>query len=323
MKSSSTEAAEARDAGRLDWWNSWGGMTLGGLLLAAGPVVFSIAYGQITDEHARGGWAAGLLLATGVASTLGGAILVARLQHLSNKAARQSAMDLTKYNDALSGLHKAVGRLLNSDSSEQARREFFHSVVGSTSRLFPLEGVRVCVYELDSADDNPDKDEADQAALKYVDSGGRHDEPRKEFTNDSEHGRKAIETAQGTQHRCVVSAEGMPDVDRPTGSSWQSFMQVPLRLNGKALGLLSVDCRDRVEFTKDHVTIAHAAAALIVLGMNGVKLAAADFKPELDETMARIEELRRVQANSGSIDASTASSSSIEGNGTKDGDHDA
>lgn len=296
---------------------------MGGLLLAAGPVVFSIAYGQIADENGNEGWGAGLLLAAGVASTLGGAILVARLQHRSNRAARQSAMDLTKYNDALSGLHKAVGRLLNSDSSEQARREFFRAVVGSASQLFPLEGVRVCVYELDSADDNPDKDQDDQAALKYVDSGGRHDEPRKEFTSDSDHGRKAIETAQGTQHRCVVSAEGMSDVDRPAGSMWRSFMQVPLRLNGQALGLLSVDCRDKVKFTKDHVTIAHAAAALIVLGMNGVKLAADDFKPELDKTMARIEELRGTQGNSGSIGAPTAPGGSIEDNGTKDGDHDA
>ncbi len=100
-------------------------------------------------------------------------------------------------------------------------------------------------------------------------------------------------------------------------------MQVPLRLNGKALGLLSIDCRARVAFTKDHVTIARAAAALIVLGMNEVKRAADDFKPELAETIARIEELRNAQLSSGSILGRAAPKVSMKSKGMKDGDIDA
>lgn len=328
MTSPTSRASDAKDGDRLGWWRTWGGATIGGFLLAGGPVLASIAYDWIvsafdpdaSQEAARYGWLAGALLVVGIITMLAGAAIVAHLQYLSNRDARKSAADLTKYNDALSSLHKAVGRLLDSDLSDSDRREFFRSVVVTASHLFPLEGVRVCVYELDTADDDPEKDKDDQTALNYVDSGGRHDEPRKKFTNDSEHGRRAIETAQGTQYRCVDSVADRDDVDRPPGSTWQSFMQVPLQLNGKALGLLSVDCRERVSFTKDHVTIARTAAALIVLGMNEVKRAADDPKPELAETLARLKELDGVSANSGSIGADAPPSGSIDGNGTEDGD---
>ncbi|MDJ0359694.1 GAF domain-containing protein [Rhodococcus sp. H29-C3] len=318
-KSSPNVEREGRDTSSRGWWRAGLGTAVGGLLLAAGPVVVSIAYGSITGQSSS--WRAGVWFTVGVIISLTGATLVGWQQHLSNKSANQSAMHLTKYNDELSGLHKAVAHLLNSDSSDRDRQEFFRSVVGTASHLFPLTGVRVCVYELDRFENDNDIDDA--VALKYVASGGRHDEPRQAFTMNTKYGRRAIETAQGTQHRCVENADGSTgDINRPQGSTWKSFMQVPLRLDAEAFGLLSIDCRDQVAFTKSHVTIARAAAALIVLGMKEVKRAADDTKPELDQTMARISEIRGSKEDGRSSRSTSTPSGSMVEPGAKDGDSD-
>lgn len=272
---------EATDGQTLGAWQTWVGPTCAGALVTTGPAVASYCLAKLSD-----GWTAGVWLTSAVVATLLGLGLGAYLQNRIVRTVNSAGASRTEFIDALSSLHAAMATLLQSDQREPDRKEFYRSVVNSTSSLFGLKGVRICVYELDSADEN-----ANEPVLRFVAHGGRSEEPRECFTNDTDHGRAAIEIALNSQHRVVNRSTGFKNVERRPGSEWQAFMQVPLRLNGKALGLLSIDTRDDVVFTYDHVAVARTAASFIVAGMMVVKQAAEDTRPELKDVMEQLESL--------------------------------
>lgn len=280
-------------------WHSWLALLLGTILIAVGPILVSLAsagldkreqstaelrmsfaeQSAVADQATTEGLRAGLLGAGGVALIICGAILVVWQQRALHKAIQRDNLSVRNYNDALSGLHRAVSNLLTGRSENADRKEFFRAVVSAASHLFPFQGVRVCVYQLEGAESEADENKLE--ALRYVASGGRHDEPRREMTAATKHGQASIKIAKGTQYRCVEDPRSSDEVDYPRGTTWESFLQVPLLLEGRSLGLLSIDTREKVRFSDQHVSIAQAAASLIVLGMTELIRAAEETAPEV------------------------------------------
>lgn len=266
------------------WWWLWGALSLGIILSAAGPLL--VGQGLRLDPAKTGALAPNLLWTGGVV-WLSGITLGIFNQVVNKKRERKRARDLTGFNDDLSDVHKAVADLVRSERDSIARKAFFSAVVNKASALFSLEGVRVCVYELEDVD--VDVERSDNY-LKLIDHGGRSDEPRVEFRTDTVHGRAAVTLAQGTSHICVPDPKRSTHaVERSPQAVWQSFFAVPLRDNHTPRGLLTVDTRKRSAFTEEDVAIARTVGAFIVLGMSELVGAAIDTRPEVKQAIDQLQ----------------------------------
>lgn len=296
-------STEVRSSAGTNAWQLWGAAALGGLLLVVGP--FLISAGQTAAASETPDTSVGFWYCVGVAAILGGIALTAVNQVQSNRREQRRSVGLTAYNDALSGLHKAVGDLLRSDRDPTSGAVFFKSVVASASSLLPQESVRVCVYALDSNEGDNSTNEP-SAYLKLVDYGGRSDQPRKEFLPSASHGLAAVLVAQGRTPVCVHDWKNTQhDIQRESGSAWEAFISVPIRLGSESLGLLSFDTRTKTDFTAEHAAIARTAAFLVALGMRRLADSAA-------ATTQEVKNVRTALAGAGASQGMSEPSPSLE-----------
>lgn len=307
MAQKSTEVSTATGPG---WWHVWGAAAVGGLLLIIGP--FLIAAGQTAASAKTPDTSVGFWWCGGIVVILGGIALTAVNQVLAHRRESSRAVGLTVYNDSLSDLHKAIEDLLRSSRDPFHRSIFFTAVVRSASSLMPQDGMRVCVYELDSSE-GESASAGGETYLRLVDSGGRSDQPRKEFLPSTPHGAAAIEAAQGRTPVCVHDWEATDHrVQRESGSVWQAFIAVPLHSGTEPLGLLTFDTRAKTTFTEEHAAIAQTAAFLVALGMT-------ELADGATVTADEVRDVHSLLAGEAPIQETSEASSSViaggEGNG--------
>lgn len=240
-------------------------------------------------------WNVGWTYLAGIAVLVGSGGIVWN-QVVSKVAERRKSRSLTTFNDHLHGIHQSIEDLLRSRRDFHAREVFFKAVVRQASQMFNLDGVRVCVYELESADldDTSTVDEVSSPVyLRLATSAGRADPPREEFRTDTDHGNAAVMAAQGYTPICVHDVrKSTQAVDRPAGAAWHSFFMVPLRgAGGLSRGMLTVDTRERTKFTVEDTSIAGTIAKLIVLGLDEIATSAGDTKPEVSEVKDKLASL--------------------------------
>jgi hypothetical protein len=283
----------------------WGIPALGSLVTSAGSIFLGFALSlDDSSYHDKGlqlfGWAA---------LGLGGLGCIAVAQYMSLRNRSRETASLQRFNDELGGLYRAFGELARSRKRRQQRDEFFKAAVRQGHALLPLTGARVCVYILDSNDD-----ETGTPYLKLVDFAGRADQPRAEFSPDTVHGKALIDAAIAMEQITVSRRETSPvPLDYSDGSVWRSFFVVPLvDFNHSSRGVLCVDTRERTQFTEVEVAIARNLASLIVIGLGELYDAAVDTQPEVSELLRTLERLRESEAKASSA---TARTEQIEGQG--------
>ncbi|WP_162178081.1 GAF domain-containing protein [Clavibacter michiganensis] len=254
-----------------------------------------------------------LMLGSVVVLVAGFALEVVNQVHGIRQAARDERRrmkHLTRFNDELSSVLQVVIELLMSDQDKAASARFFAAALREARHLMSHDGVRICVYKLDEADEAQDGDVSgteDEAVIlassKYLrleSFGGRSDRPRNEFTADTPHGAAVIETAEG--HRAVSISNPYQTeipVDRPANSVWQSTLLIPLKDGAESLGVLMLDTREPVEFTTEDISIGWTIAQVIALGMGALRRGGVDPSPELATARGRLQQLTEARIRFG------------------------
>ncbi|GAA1608456.1 GAF domain-containing protein [Leucobacter chromiireducens] len=275
---------------------------VGTLLVAGGPILISYGLtlksdGEVVEDGGDAIWLGAFLCLVGVG-------LLSWNQIRSSRADTERSSTQSEFNDSLNAVLQVVSQYIASPRNTRAKQDFFDNVVRTAVPLFLMRGSRVCVYELEGSESK----DGDTQYLTRRSFSGRGDTPRAEFNSDSPHGKRLIDVASGTQYLCVpypVRKE-KDQVDRPNGTTWHAFFAVPIIVDNKPRGVLSIDTREkRRRFTEDEIAVAHTVAFLIGIGLAKTVGAAKDTKPELDE-------LRREAARRG-ISFGTPSPGSIVG----------
>ncbi|OUE23617.1 GAF domain-containing protein [Clavibacter michiganensis] len=226
------------------------------------------------------------LLTLGIIGTFGGIGLGIAVQASSKRNETKRAKGITLFNDSLSSIHSALSTLLKSKRGNEERKVFFDAIVHGADKLFSLEGVRVCIYELDSRE-SEDGPVGDDEYLRLVGKGGRADLARESFENTSPHGKSAINAAKGTGAICVHDPDNSDHVvKREPNASWKSFFLIPLRGSGSSRGMLTIDTRGRTRFTAEDVAVGQTVARLVVLGMEELVEAATETRPEVTRAVS-------------------------------------
>lgn len=279
------DGVENRSGRGARWWWLYLAPSLAAVSSAFGGVALGYAVPLIGKTNAQPDWvwggALGLFLGVG---------LTIATQVNASKREKMRRKGVINFNDALSDVQRAVATLLRSRSDREAKERFFSTVVTKGSALFSIDGVRVCIYELDEADEEA----ADKQYLRLVDFGGRPDEPRTEFRADTEHGKAAIKLANGTTHvRIPDPKRSKYPVDRHPSAIWKSFAAVPLRDQHSPRGMLTVDTREKTVFTTEDMVVAQTLGTFLVLGMTELAEAANETAPEMKAAADRLHRLRQ------------------------------
>lgn len=149
----------------------------------------------------------------------------------------------------------------------------------------------MCVYELD-ADESQHSDGDGRYAgefLRLVGHGGRSDPPRSTFTNADDHGKAALSNTKSRVPRCVEKPESAGfSVERDPDALWHSFILVPLHVDGKPRGMVTIDTPERTAFTDDHVAVAMTLARFIEIGMKNLSAAADETASEVRAAIDRL-----------------------------------
>ena len=277
-----------------NWWWMWGALTTGLLLSGLGPLGVGQSFRLMNDVDPRFlnlAWLSALAWLVGIGVAVSN-------QVVNKRRERKGAGDLTGFNDNLSDVHKAIADLLKSKRDGAARDAFFGTMVRKANSLFQLDGVRVCVYELE--EDQPEnKGEDPTIILRLIASGGRSDDPRGEFTRETLHGSAAIDVSLGTSYVSVSDPHNSDHpVQRDPNAEWRSFFAVPLRDKHKPRGLLTIDTRTPTQFRDEDVAIARTIGGLLVLGMSELLEAAVETLPEVTKAMELLAELDRAESTS-------------------------
>ncbi|WP_158370209.1 GAF domain-containing protein [Cellulosimicrobium cellulans] len=213
-------------------------------------------------------------------------------------AVRSSRSTVRDYNHRLADTIKVLGSLPDAKNGPEARREFVETVAREAKAIMDLGGQRICIYELDSgdADDNGGAAAAGEVDgeqggdfLRLIAKAGRPDQPREIFTTNTPFGAAAIANATGHLTRCYdhSNRDGFP-VDRDEESPWASFIAVPLHVDDRPRGLMTIDTSEDVTFTSDQVSIAKTIACFIEIGMKNSYTAAVETAPEVQNAQARL-----------------------------------
>ncbi|WP_073713645.1 hypothetical protein [Boudabousia liubingyangii] len=204
---------------------------------------------------------------------------------------RRSA-HITNFNDHLDGIIKPLLALASSDRSQQAAETFVDAVLGAGANLFPEQGLRLCLYALET----PEGEGGERARyLQLLDHRGRQDQPRPTFEPGTPHGDHAIKNAQQNASAPFCFVENDPRFDRRPGAVWACYMQFPLYgpRRQRNLGSLMVDSRDFVAWNQEHQAIGQTIATLLAHGLDLLADAANDVEPEL-ASLESVEELQGV-----------------------------
>lgn len=294
----------AKTVGAKDnWFWVWGALALSLLLTSAGTVLISL--GTRPDPTGQVAWP---VIIFGVLSVLAGFTLTVTNQVRTKRQAKQDekkrTRHLMRFNDHLSSVIGVFVELLQSDNDKDASDRFFSSAVREARNLVSLEGVRICVYELElketygrpsSEADEVQKEEQVKYSLVKKAFGGRADPPRGSFTQDTEHGQAVVKVALGTTAVPISDPTGgKMVVDRAADAVWSSTLLVPLMDEHGPKGLLMIDTREPVVFTPEDVTIGWTIATIISLGMGSLVRGGKETEIEVSDALAQ---LQREEAN--------------------------
>lgn len=263
---------------QISWWWAWGATAVGGLVLTLGSAGLGASISV--------GLSFWILMSAVV--VVGGVFLVAWPQVKSRGREKRRARAVTDFNDGLSSLYSALSRFLRVAPTQEAREAFFKSTLEAATGLFAMDGIRVCVYILDSDDDlDGDKDRF----LRLEDSAGRSDPPRRQFMPGTEHGDALIDATVAGRQVTVHSRENTGDfkIDYHSGTVWRSFFTIPLSWKDAAVGgVLTVDRREETKFTSEDITIGWTVARLLLIGLDKLYGAAKNTGPEVSEAMDKL-----------------------------------
>jgi transcriptional regulator with GAF, ATPase, and Fis domain len=285
--------ATNRDKVRGEWLLSWLYPVLAALLAFVVPIVWDAAMQSDRGPFASplGYIALVLLLAAVALAIVQGSTATANIRERRNQ--------LRDYNHRLVDTIRVLGDLPDAANGAKARRDFLETVTREAKSIMALDGQRICVYELDSADRHsaerdsaPDAGDEEDEFLRLIAFAGRADHPRERFTADTPYGADAIANAMGNTARCYDKAEKPSfNVDRDPDSPWQSFLAVPLHVDHKPRGLMTIDTTLSMKFTSDHIAIAMTIGRFIEIGLKSSYAAAVETAPEVQNVQARLAEL--------------------------------
>lgn len=271
-----------RSGGRLEWLYAWVLPVLAILAAAFVPVLWDLEPIANLEQRLKSlpSLASAVLLLVAVALT------VVQGVH-STKESRRIRGTLETFNHALGDTVRALGYLIDSDKGPLDREAFFRSMVSEAKAVIPLESPRVCVYELEAADE----ESGEEDFLRLTTFGGRLDPPRSRFEGNTEHGQAAIQVAKGTVLKCVDDHRKAPiQVDRDPDAVWHSFMMVPLHVDGYPRGLLTIDTTKATTFSLEQMAVARTVGRFIEIGMKGVSEAARMTDPEVRSVRSQLSE---------------------------------
>lgn len=201
---------------------------------------------------------------------------------------------LHSFVDPLAEAHDAVQKLLDSPRTDKDCEEFFDSIATAAAKIFPGDGIRVCIFKLEGDEGGSHDSQTEGALLRLRADGGRPDHARSVLRDDTPHGQKAIEVAKGRQPWCVTDPdEWGKAVERDENAAWSSFMQVPVISRRKNVGSVSIDSRARLEFSTEHQAVGALIAGLVSLGESVAMESGIDVVPEITEAWRDIKRLRR------------------------------
>lgn len=230
---------------------------------------------------------------------------------------RQSTARIEAYKsvlDPLSGLHQAVGALLEEEDYQRGLLQFRIAVVDCIAHLMPEPGHRACYY---SADETDGTDEAaGHAEHRKLDANsvlvlaafrGRADEPRPSFNGDNSdgknpHGAKFLSIALSHGGpECFSAIDPDDETIRPSPNAvYQSFMVVPVRKGLHTFGALSIDCQNHVDYDERHKKIGASLALLLAMAEHRATKRSFKRGANLALTLAREQikrELRQIGAD--------------------------
>lgn len=275
------EKRKRRDRRVSDALFDWGMPVAAAALAAVAPLVLEMI------PRDDGAWLTSpltLVLAVLVVGSLG---CTAASAIRTYKARERERGSLTKFSNSMGDTISILRELVDSDRSRQDRTRFFESMVREAKSLIPLANPRICVYELDSMEEESGAIDF----LKFVAAGGRPDLPRRSFKPDTAHGQNAIDAAKGTSHKSVDNPKDFGDkISRGVEAQWESFIIVPLRSDRSPWGMLTIDTTVPTRFTQEHIAVALVLARFMELGLEDVKEAADDPHPEVTEAVRRLRE---------------------------------
>jgi len=275
------EKRKRRDRRVGDALLDWGIPVAAAALAAVAPFVFEMV------PREDGAWLTSPLTYVVVGLVLGSLACTATSAIRTYRARERERGNLTKFSNSMSDTISILRELVDSDRTGQDRTRFFESMVREAKSLIPLANPRICVYELDSMEDESGAIDF----LKFVAAGGRPDLPRRNFKPDAAHGRTAIDAAKGTSHKCVDNPKAFGEkVSRGVEAQWESFIIVPLRSDRSPWGMLTIDTTVPTRFTQEHIAVALVLARFMELGLKDVKEAADDPHPEVSEAFRRLRE---------------------------------
>ncbi|WP_217615946.1 GAF domain-containing protein [Cellulomonas sp. GbtcB1] len=281
--------AKGRDSVRGEWVFQWLLPVLAGGLAAGAPILWDLA-SEDTEGQFDSPWFYLFVIAT-----LGALTLTIVQGVLSTRRASAVRRALSDFNHSLGDTILALGRLPDARNGVSARDAFVETVIREAKSIMPLPSPRVCVYELDSNDDAEGNGNAGPVEfLRLIKSGGRNDPPRNLFTVDDEHGRAAIANAKGNLPRCVEKPKKSRfQVQRDPEALWESFVLVPLKVDGRPRGMVTIDTTAKTTFTSDHVAVAMTIARFIEIGMKSLFDAAEETAPEVRTALAQLDQSKR------------------------------
>lgn len=238
-----------------------------------------------------------------------------------NKARqREQGHQLVQFSDKLGDVVRPLLVFLGSKRTKEDSNIILQEVLTAGSNLFSYNGVRLCLYQLDAREEDSSKTDSrsdnqlsgqDKCAiesrylLQLLTFGGRNDAPRKSFSPECKEGTFAIRNVLDNVSMPVsdlMKFEG--DVVKKPGAAWKSFCTFPIsdRIGTKKLGLLTVDSRQKVNWTVADQSIGGVICLILAIGMAELELDARDEKPEFDSIRRK---LKALAAKESSVDTKT------------------
>ncbi|MFT2750153.1 hypothetical protein ACMT9U_11275 [Clavibacter sp. Sh2036] len=269
----------------VQWWWAWGCTAIGTLVLTVGSALLGSAV-SASDGPDK----AFHILSTSVVTAAGIWLLILP-QRKSAQRDRLRSKAVTDFNDGLSSVHAALAQLLKRRNELRAQQDFFRNTLEGASRLFSMDGLRLCVYILDGKDDVADGELGKH--LRLADHAGRNDPPRPTFEPDTEYGAALIDATVGRRQMTVSDRNASTfAIDFHDGTVWRSFFTIPLYgRETSTAGVLTVDTRDPTIFTKEDITVGWTVASLLMMGLDEVYGAAKDTEPEVSDVQRMLIEL--------------------------------
>jgi transcriptional regulator with GAF, ATPase, and Fis domain len=276
--------AANRDKLRGEWILSWLYPVLAAVMAFIAPLLWDAA---LDDPDGVG---ASPYLYVGIVLGVGAVVLTVVQGAAATASIRASRRQISDFNHKLVDTIKVLGDLPEAENGPKARRDFLHAVTREAKSIMDLPGQRICVYELDSADDEQSSGD-DQGArfLRLIAYAGRADQPRERFTTEDQHGADAIANAMSNTAQCYDRAE-KPSfvVNRDPNAPWRSFIAVPLHVDHRPRGLMTIDTTLAMKFTSDHIATAMTIGRFIEIGLKSSYSAAVETAPEVRDVKARL-----------------------------------